>query len=84
MLTNDGKLDELVRRAIEAFNALTPEQQRAHRREQAISWAKGQVLMSRFEHGHPDLSDEEVAAMEIQIGEIYDQRHLDKKDLSEE
>jgi hypothetical protein len=37
-------LDAILRRAREAFDALTPEQQAAHRREQAIDWAYGQLM----------------------------------------
>lgn len=83
-LTNDGKLDELVKKAMAAFNALTPEQKAAHRREQAISWAVGQSLMSRFEHGHPDLSKEEETQLRQRVADIYDRRYLDQKDISEE
>lgn len=43
MLTNDGKLDALVKQAMEAFNALTSEEQAAHWREQRISWAYGNL-----------------------------------------
>lgn len=37
--SREAELDYLLRRAREAFNALTPEQQDAFRREQAIDWA---------------------------------------------
>jgi len=83
MLTNDGKLDELVKRAMAAFNALSPEEQRAHRREQAISFAVGQSLMSRFEHGHPDLTPEEEAQLRQSVADAYDHRKAEGKDLSE-
>jgi hypothetical protein len=42
----DGELYWLMRRAREAFDALTPEQQAAFRREQAIDWAYGQLMAS--------------------------------------
>jgi len=83
MLTNDGKLDALVKKAMAAFNALSPEEQRAHRREQAISWAVGQSLMSRFEHGHADLTSEEEAQLRQSVADAYDHRKAEKKDLSE-
>jgi hypothetical protein len=83
MLTNDGKLDALVKKAMAAFNALSPQEQQAHRREQAISWAVGQSLMSRFEHGHPDLTKEEEEKLRQDVADIYDRRVAEKKDLSE-
>ena len=83
MLTNDGKLDALVKAAMAAFNALSPEEQQAHRREQAISFAVGQSLMSRFEHGHPDLSKEEEAQLRQRVADAYDHRKAEQKDLSE-
>jgi hypothetical protein len=36
-------LQALIRRSIEAFNALPPEEQRKHRREQRISWVYGNL-----------------------------------------
>ena len=74
MLTNDGKLDALVKKAMAEFDKLTPEDKQAHRREQAISFAHGQMLMSRFEHGHPDLTPEEEAAQEKMIADSYDRK----------
>jgi hypothetical protein len=44
--STQGRLVELMRRAREAFDALTPEQQAAFRREQAIDWAYGQLMAS--------------------------------------
>lgn len=61
-------LDEQIRRAMEVFNALTPEQQRAHRREQAISWMRGELLLKYGEPG--PLTDEQLA-------DIYDRRQCE-------
>ena len=48
-------LDELVRRSIEAFNALPPEERRRHRHAQRISWVYGNVALS-----NPDVTREMV------------------------
>lgn len=82
MLSNDGKLDALVKRAMEAFNALTPEQQQAHRREQAISWAFGESLLSSLERGEP-ISEDEATIVKQRIADIYDRRRAEQKDISE-
>lgn len=82
MLTNDGKLDALVKRAMEAFNALSPEQQRAHRREQAISWAFGESMISSLERGEP-VSEEESIIVKQRIADIYDHRRAEQKDIDE-
>jgi hypothetical protein len=42
-------LDELVRRAKEAFDRLTPEEQAAHRDAQRRSWVYGNVALSNPE-----------------------------------
>jgi hypothetical protein len=68
------KLKELMAKARALFDALTPEEKAAHRRDQAISFAHGQMLMSRFEHGHPDLTPEEEAKQEQMIADIYDRK----------
>lgn len=73
-LTNDGKLDELMKKAMKLFNQLTPEEQAAHRREQAISWVKGQALLHHYESGKPDLTEEEVAKMVQDIADQYDRK----------
>lgn len=80
MLSSDGKLDALVKRAMEIFNNLTPEEQAAHRREQAISWALGQVQMSRYEKGQADFSEEELTKLRLHVEQTYDQR---KKESNE-
>ncbi len=58
MLSNDPKLNALAERALAAFNALSPDEQRAHRREQRISWVYGELRLSGY-----DISREEVAAI---------------------
>lgn len=49
-LTNDGKLDALVREAMAQFKALPRAEQAAHRREQAISWAYGEMRLAGYEN----------------------------------
>jgi len=39
-------LDQLIKDACEAFDKLSPEEKRAHRRAQYVSWAYGQVRLS--------------------------------------
>lgn len=43
------ELDKLLREACAAFDALTPEQQRAHRRAQRKSWVVGEMLIENPE-----------------------------------
>jgi hypothetical protein len=57
-LVNDGKLDALVKKAMAAFDALSPEEQHAHRREQAISWVYGEM---KLEHEDSSVTREEIA-----------------------
>ena len=54
-------LAELLKKAKEAFDAMTPEQQREHRRAQRKSWVIGEMLLE-----HPDWSREDAER-------IYDQ-----------
>jgi hypothetical protein len=57
----DGSvLRELLVRARERFEALSPEEQAAHRREQRISWVYGNLACMR---GGPKLTREQVAEM---------------------
>jgi hypothetical protein len=56
-LVNDGKLDILIRHAMAKFKALSPEDQAAHRREQAISWVYGEMGLA----GHTEITKEEIA-----------------------
>lgn len=45
-------LSELIRKSVEAFNAMTPEQQEAMLAEQRKSWVRG--MTARCEHGMVD------------------------------
>ena len=83
-LSNNPKLNELFREAMDRFNALSPEEKAAHRREQAISWVYGEMLLTRFERGEPELSNEEKEKLQQDVADIYDRREKEKKDLSEE
>jgi hypothetical protein len=56
MLSGDPKFDELLREANERFNALSPLEQAAHRREQAISFVYGQLKLDGVE-----ITKEEIA-----------------------
>lgn len=42
-MPTDTEYRQLLEQAVEAFNKLTPAQKAAHRKEQAISFAYGQV-----------------------------------------
>lgn len=53
-------LDRLVKEAIARFAALSPDQQREHRRTHRISWVVGEMMLQ-----HPDMTREQVA-------ELYD------------
>lgn len=64
MLTNDGKLYALMREAQVKFDALSPEEKAAHRREQAISWVYGEMRLE----GNDAITKEEIA-------ELYDKNH---------
>lgn len=56
-LANDGQLDALVARARANFDALSPAQQAAHRRDQAISWVYGEMRLA----GHENVTKAEIA-----------------------
>jgi len=49
------ELDALLKKAVAAYQALTPEQKREHRRAQTKSWVIGNMLLD-----HPELSREEA------------------------
>lgn len=61
-LLNDGKLDALVKEAMQAFNSLSPQEQAAHRRDQAISWAYGNLLC-KYGEGAGGVTEEQIAKM---------------------
>jgi hypothetical protein len=56
-LTNDGKLDALIRQAMANFDTFSPKEQAAHRREQAISWIYGEMGLA----GRTEVTKEEIA-----------------------
>lgn len=60
-------LQALIKRAIEEFEKLSPEEKRAHRRAQAISWVYGNINLDRDEAGDPEIPREEIER-------IYDER----------
>ena len=41
----DAKLEELIERCWQKFQALSPEQQKEHRRAQRISWVTGNLAL---------------------------------------
>lgn len=45
----EPELNQLIKDACEAFDKLSPEEKRAQRRAQYVSWALGQVLLSGTE-----------------------------------
>lgn len=55
-----GELEALMAEARARFAALSPEEQRAHRREQRISWVRGQIGLMR---GREMPSYEEIAKL---------------------
>lgn len=54
-------LTALLQRAVAAFNAMTPEQQREHMQAQRKSWVVGEMMLS-----HPEMD-------RAQVERIYDQ-----------
>lgn len=54
------ELDRLVKEAVARFDALSPQQQRKHRRAQRKSWVVGETMMS-----HPEMTRQ-------QAEELYD------------
>lgn len=52
---NTPELMELIKWAQEKFDALSPEEQRAHREAQRKSWAIGEMMLE-----HPDLTREQA------------------------
>lgn len=74
-LSDNPELNELMKKAKAAFDALTPEQKRAHRREQAISWVFGEMMLARYERGQAMLTKEEQEEAKKRIGDLYDEKH---------
>ena len=44
-----AELDELLKRAVAAFNAMSPEEQEAHLRAQRESWVRGEMALGKLE-----------------------------------
>lgn len=57
------ELDALVKASIEAFNALLPAEQAAHRREQRRSWVRGEMMLE-----HPEMTADYVNAIMDKLG----------------
>ena len=57
-LKDRPELTELLRQAIDAFDKLTPEQQRAHRAAQRKSWVIGELMLA-----NPEMTREEAARL---------------------
>ena len=55
-------LQELVKRAVERFDAMPVDQQREHRRAQRKSWVVGETMLS-----HPEMSREEAERLYDQV-----------------
>ena len=51
-------LTAAIKRSIERFDSLTPEQQQAYRYEQKRSWARGEMGLE-----HPEMTNAEIAAL---------------------
>lgn len=49
------ELTEAIKRAVAAFDAMTPEQQAEHRRAQRKSWVIGNMMLD-----HPEMTRDEV------------------------
>lgn len=49
------ELNEAIRKSLEAFDAMTPEQKREHRAAQRKSWVVGEMMLS-----HPEMSRDEA------------------------
>lgn len=62
-LRDDPALTALISKSIQAFNALSPEDQGAMRRQQRRSWVIGEMMLE-----HPDLSREYVEGLVLRSG----------------
>lgn len=56
-------LDRLIKEAFARFDALTPEQQRAHRDAQRKSWVIGEMMLE-----HPEMTREYVEKIWNEVG----------------
>lgn len=59
------ELDALVKRSIEAFNSMTPEQKTEHLRQQKISWVYGELAID-----NPNITREQIEQRLVQSGAI--------------
>lgn len=57
-LLGNPDLDALLKKAVAAFEALTPAQQREHRLAQRKSWCVGETMLE-----HPEMTREEAVAL---------------------
>lgn len=57
------ELDALLRKAVAAFDAMTPEQQAEHRRAQRKSWVVGETMLE-----HPEMTREQAVALYDRLG----------------
>lgn len=57
-LPDHPELNALLKKAVAAFDAMTPEQQREHREKQRRSWVRGELMLA-----HPEMTREEADAL---------------------
>lgn len=67
---NRDNMEEKVRRAVEAFERLSPEAQARHRQAQRESWARA---MAPCEHGIADWEECEQCRANAKDGEPHEQ-----------
>lgn len=58
MTMHRDELEKALKKAVAAFEALPPEQQREHRAAQRRSWVKGELMMA-----HPELTEAQADAL---------------------
>lgn len=75
MLSSSPRLNALLQQAKEAEARMTPRERKAMWREQAISWAYGETLMTRFEQGRADMTELEQKHLKQHIPEMFDRTH---------
>ena len=87
--SNNEDLNELVHKAIAAFNALSPEEERAHRREQAISWAYEQLTCTgRRNYITREMIEKEYddnyGKVQVHFGPVHLQAYTNRAEVCEE
>jgi hypothetical protein len=79
-LTGHPGLDRLLKESVAAFNALTPEQQEAHRKVQAESWVRGEMGLAsdkrRARTG--DMGDERAVCWMCAEGAMKDANEIER------